>query len=204
MSESLTAPAPSSPAVEKIRSRMLNPFLMRGFMLAKLPLALVAGLRVREMTRDALRGDGALRLADHEPVPVDLLRGAQHGGRDVHRARSALMAVELAPQPVAMLIVSLEASFGKKATATDGLHLRGRGEALRRRGGDAPHGRGGHGAAGDGGADGGRHRGGPLRLHLVVQEAVEGRRRITDADRPRPALRRPRPRRQSRPGSRRP
>jgi hypothetical protein len=29
----------------------------------------------------------------------------------------ALMAVELAPRPVAMLIVGLEASFGKKATA---------------------------------------------------------------------------------------
>ncbi len=51
-SESLTASASTSPAVEKIRSRMLNPFLMRGFMLAKLPLALVAGLRMRELDRD--------------------------------------------------------------------------------------------------------------------------------------------------------
>ena len=35
-----------------LRSRMLNPLLLRGFMLAKLPLALVAGLRVRELAQE--------------------------------------------------------------------------------------------------------------------------------------------------------
>ena len=52
MAETLTAPASTTPAAEKIRSRLLSPFLMRGYMLAKLPLALMAGLRVRELDRD--------------------------------------------------------------------------------------------------------------------------------------------------------
>ena len=49
MAETLTAPA-RHPGARKLRSRMTNPLLLKGFMLAKLPLALFAGLRVRELS----------------------------------------------------------------------------------------------------------------------------------------------------------
>ena len=46
----LAAPIPQA---AKLAARLKNPFLFRGFMLAKLPLALVAGLRVRELDTKA-------------------------------------------------------------------------------------------------------------------------------------------------------
>src|SRR4029434_3796701 len=52
MAESLAAPAPSTPAADKLRNRVRNPWLMRGFMLAKLPLALIAGVCVRGLDRE--------------------------------------------------------------------------------------------------------------------------------------------------------
>jgi hypothetical protein len=117
MAETLTAPAPTSPAVEKIRSRMLNPFLMRGFMLAKLPLALVAGLRVREMTRERCVVTVPYGWRTTNPFRSTYF-AALSMAAEMSTGAPALMAVELAPQPVALLIVNLEASFGKKATAT--------------------------------------------------------------------------------------
>ncbi|HEX3128205.1 MAG TPA: hypothetical protein VH394_12820 [Thermoanaerobaculia bacterium] len=44
--------SPAAPAAAKLRRRMLSPWMMRGFMLSKLPLALVAGLRVRELDEE--------------------------------------------------------------------------------------------------------------------------------------------------------
>ena len=51
-STSTPLPLEARPAVGKLRRRMLNPFLMRGYFLAKLPLALFAGLRLRELTEE--------------------------------------------------------------------------------------------------------------------------------------------------------
>jgi hypothetical protein len=116
MSESLTASAPSSPAIEKIRSRMLSPFLLRGFMLAKLPLALVAGLRVRELDRDRCVVTVPYGWRTTNPFRSTYF-AALSMAAEMSTGAPAMMAAETAPQPVAMLIVNLEASFGKKATA---------------------------------------------------------------------------------------
>ncbi|HJX26459.1 MAG TPA: DUF4442 domain-containing protein [Thermoanaerobaculia bacterium] len=106
-----------SGAFEKRRRQMLNPFLMRLYYLGKLPLAFVAGLRLRELD------------AGHAVVTVP------YGWRTTNPFRStyfaalsmaaelstgalAKLATDLAPRPVAMLIVGLTASFEKKATAT--------------------------------------------------------------------------------------
>src|SRR5882724_5579963 len=93
-----------SPAAAAVRRRMLNPFLMRGFFLAKLPLALFAGLKVRELDED------------------HCVTSVPYGWRTTNPFRSTYfaalsMAAELAGAPVALLIVNLTASFGKKATA---------------------------------------------------------------------------------------
>lgn len=117
MAEPLTAPASTSPAVEKIRSRMLSPFLMRGYMLAKLPLALVAGLRVRELDRDRCVVTVPYGWRTTNPFRSTYF-AALSMAAEMSTGAPAMMAAETAPQPVAMLIVGLEASFGKKATAT--------------------------------------------------------------------------------------
>src|SRR4029079_2150345 len=43
---------PRSPAAERFRRRMTSPLAMRGFFLAKLPLALAAGVRLQELSAE--------------------------------------------------------------------------------------------------------------------------------------------------------
>jgi hypothetical protein len=115
MAESLAVHARSTPAAEKLRSRMINPWLLRGFMLAKLPLALVAGLRVRE-----LDGDRCVVTVPYGWRTTNPFRSTYFAALSMAAEMStgapAMMAVQLASSPVALLIVNLEATFGKKAT----------------------------------------------------------------------------------------
>lgn len=117
MSESLTVPAPSSPAAEKIRSRMRSPILLKGFMLAKLPLALMAGLKVRELDPDRCVVTVPYGWRTTNPFRSTYF-AALSMAAEMSTGAPAMIAAESAPQPVAMLIINLEASFGKKATAT--------------------------------------------------------------------------------------
>lgn len=116
MAETLTAP-PRSAAASKLVSRMRNPWLMRGYMLAKLPLALFAGLRVRELADDRCVVSVPYGWRSTNPFRSTYF-AALSMAAEMSTGAPALMAVELAPQPVAMLIVGMEASFEKKATAT--------------------------------------------------------------------------------------
>jgi hypothetical protein len=115
MAEPLTLPTPS-PAAEKIRGRMLSPLLMRGFFLARLPLALVAGLRVRELSTERCVATVPYGWRSTNPFRSTYF-AALSMAAELSTGALAMMAVELAPQPVALLITNLEASFEKKATA---------------------------------------------------------------------------------------
>lgn len=115
MAESLSLSA-ASPAAEKLASRMVNPWLLRGFMLAKLPLALIAGLRVRELTRERCVVTVPYGWRTTNPFRSTYF-AALSMAAEMSTGAPGMMAVELAPQPVALLIVGLEASFEKKATA---------------------------------------------------------------------------------------
>jgi hypothetical protein len=108
--------AASNPAGERLRRRMLSPFLMRGFFLAKLPLALVAGLRVRELTAERCVTTVPYGWRTTNPFHSTYF-AAQSMAAELSTGALAGLAVELASQPVAFLIVGLEASFEKKATA---------------------------------------------------------------------------------------
>ncbi|HSK80282.1 MAG TPA: DUF4442 domain-containing protein [Thermoanaerobaculia bacterium] len=116
MAETLTAPA-RHPEARKLRSRMTNPWLLRGFMLAKLPLALFAGLRVRELSDDRCVVTVPYGWRSTNPFRSTYF-AALSMAAEMSTGAPAMMAAELAPQPVAMLIVGMEASFEKKATAT--------------------------------------------------------------------------------------
>jgi hypothetical protein len=114
MAEPLTLP-PSTPAA-RLRGRMLNPLLMRGFLLAKLPLALVAGVRVRELTSERCVATVPYGWRSTNPFRSTYF-AALAMAAELSTGALAMMAVELASQPVAMLITNLEASFERKATA---------------------------------------------------------------------------------------
>jgi len=109
-------PVQLSPAAAARRRKMLNPFLLRSFFLAKLPLALFAGLRLREL--DAEHAVTSVPYGWRSTNPFrSTYFAALSMAAELSTGALAMMAVELAPRPVAMLIVNMTASFEKKATA---------------------------------------------------------------------------------------
>jgi uncharacterized protein DUF4442 len=116
MSESLTATAPATPAADKLRSRLLNPLLLRGYLLAKVPLALIAGLKVRELTPERCVATIPYGWRTTNPFRSTYF-AALSMAAEMSTGALAGVAAQSAPAPVAMLIVGMEASFEKKATA---------------------------------------------------------------------------------------
>ncbi len=103
-----------SARADSLRRTILNPWKLKLFMLGKLPMGLLAGLRV--IAFDAHRASVAIRLGYLTKNPF----------RSIYFACLA-MAAELASgvqglvgtadgTPVSMLVVGLEATFTKKAT----------------------------------------------------------------------------------------
>jgi hypothetical protein len=121
MAEPRTAPPEAamnlrSPAAEARRRKMLNPLLLRSFFLAKLPLALMAGLKVREL--DERRCVTSVPYGWRTTNPFrSTYFAALSMAAELSTGGLALLATELAGEPVALLIIDLTASFGKKATA---------------------------------------------------------------------------------------
>ena len=108
------APDLDAAAVDRVRKRMLSPFLFRLFLLAKLPLGLVAGMRVRSI--DPRRCETTIPYRWRTTNPFrSMYFAAQSMAAELSTGALALLAVKLAPRPVAMLIVGLEAEFSKKA-----------------------------------------------------------------------------------------
>jgi hypothetical protein len=104
-------------AIERIRRRMLSPLKMRAFMFAKLPLALIAGLRVRSLTTQRCEVSVPYRWRTTNPFRSTYF-AAQAMAAEMSTGAIGLMAAEAAPTPVATLIVGMTGSFEKKATGT--------------------------------------------------------------------------------------
>ena len=96
---------------------MTNRWLLRAYMLAKLPLALVAGLRIVEMdnARCVVRVPYGWRTTN--PFRSTYF-AAQSMAAEMSTGALVMAALKEFPQSSSMLIVGLEAHFGKKATAT--------------------------------------------------------------------------------------
>jgi hypothetical protein len=111
-----SVPKPADWPVDSLLPSLRRPWFRRAFFLRSLPLALVAGLRIDEIdchhcavsvpygwrTSNPFRSTYFAALA----MAAELSTGAL-----------GLVATRSAPLPAAMLIVGLEAHFGKKATA---------------------------------------------------------------------------------------
>jgi hypothetical protein len=88
---------------------------MRLFFFAKLPLALVAGLKVREITEERCVTSVPYGWRSTNPFGSTYF-AALAMAAELSTGALAALATELAPSSVALLIVGLEASFEKKAT----------------------------------------------------------------------------------------
>ena len=115
MAEPVTLPAPA-PKADKLTARLKNPFLFRGFMLSKLPLALMAGLRVRAADTERCVVTVPYGWRTTNPFRSTYF-AALSMAAEMSTGAMAMLATELAPSPVALIIVSLEAGFEKKAQA---------------------------------------------------------------------------------------
>jgi len=111
------AAASNAAALERARQRMLHPLKMRAFMLAKLPLALVAGLRIHTLTTERCEVSVPYNWRTTNPFRSTYF-AAQSMAAEMSTGALGLMAAEAATSPVSTLIVGMTASFEKKATAT--------------------------------------------------------------------------------------
>lgn len=103
--------------IERLRNRMLSPVGMRAYFAAKLPLALFAGLRIRDLTRQRCAVAVPYGWRTQNPFRSTYF-AAQTMAAELSTGAPALLAVQAAPASIAMLLVQMQATFGKKAADT--------------------------------------------------------------------------------------
>jgi hypothetical protein len=103
-------------ALEKFRRRVTSPLLPRLYFLFKMPLGFFAGMRVKALDRE--RCEVTLPYGWRTTNPFGSIYFAAHAmAAELSAGTLAMLAVRLAPVRVGMLVVGLEAQFGKKAAA---------------------------------------------------------------------------------------
>jgi hypothetical protein len=116
MTETTPGSAVDMSRVERVRADFLNPLKMRGFFLAKLPLALFAGLRVRSLTADRCEVSVPRGWRTTNPFKSTYF-AAQSMAAELSTGALAMLATQGTRESVALLITDLRATFEKKASA---------------------------------------------------------------------------------------
>jgi hypothetical protein len=111
-----TARAAPDDAAERFRRQLRNPLIFRSFLLAKLPLAWFAGLRLRAIDEDGCSVVVPRGWRTQNPFASTYF-AAQCMAAELSTGALAMAATRAAPVPVSMLVVDLQADLGKKATA---------------------------------------------------------------------------------------
>lgn len=113
---------------QKLVDRMLHPIWFRLFLLFKLPMALLAGVRVRKAAPDCCVVTVPHKWLNQNPFNSTYFAVLSMAG-EMATGVFGLLAVEGASEPVSMLVVGMQSSFIKKATevttftSTDGHKL---------------------------------------------------------------------------------
>jgi len=106
----------ADPRARQLIGQMTSPFMLRLFMLKSLPLAFIAGLRVNELDGSHCVVSVPYGWRTQNPFRSTYF-AAQSMAAEMSTGAIGMLAVKLAPMPVSMLIVGLDATFGKKATS---------------------------------------------------------------------------------------
>ncbi|MCH9647089.1 MAG: DUF4442 domain-containing protein [Deltaproteobacteria bacterium] len=101
---------------EKLSRRVTNPWLMRVFLITQLPLGWFAGLRVRRLEPELCEATVPYGWRTKNPFRSTYF-AAQSMAAELSTGALAMVAVKSTKVPVAMLIVDMEGTFGKKATS---------------------------------------------------------------------------------------
>ncbi len=102
---------------QKLIGRMLHPVWFRLFLLFKLPMALLAGIRVRKAEPDCCVVTVPHKWLNQNPFNSTYFAVLSMAG-EMSTGVFGLLAVEGVSRPVSMLVVGMKSSFGKKATTT--------------------------------------------------------------------------------------
>jgi hypothetical protein len=102
---------------ERLRRTVTHPWKFKAFLGAKLPLALMAGLRVPTLTADTCVVTVPYGWRTTNPFRSTYF-AAQAMAAEMSTGALGLAWVEASPVPVSMLIVGMTASFSKKASET--------------------------------------------------------------------------------------
>jgi hypothetical protein len=100
---------------QKLIRKITSSFLMRVYMLSKLPMGLLAGLRIREITKTSTTVSVPFKNLNKNPFR-SIYFAVQSMAAEMSTATPCLVAVEGIKPSVAFIIVDLKATFGKKAT----------------------------------------------------------------------------------------
>lgn len=103
-----------NPRAQKFVSRMRSPIMFNLFLLAKLPLAWVAGCRIERVDTDGCQVTLPYGWRSQNPFN-SIYFAAQSMAAEMSTGVLALLAIENSGQSVAMLVGELEGGFTKKA-----------------------------------------------------------------------------------------
>ena len=105
---------PNSPEVERLRKRVTNRVAFMAFMAAKLPMGLLAGLRICTLDADHAVVTVRYGWLTTNPFKSTYFAVLAMAG-EMSTGALGLSLVTAAPEPMSMLIVSMTGGFSKKA-----------------------------------------------------------------------------------------
>lgn len=101
--------------MQKFQKQITNKLLFKFYLLGKLPLGLLAGLKIRELDQAHCAVSVPYKWLTTNPFRSTYF-AAQSMAAEMSTGVLAMMAVDAYPHPISMLITGMEADFTKKAT----------------------------------------------------------------------------------------
>ena len=103
-----------SPEKEKLRSKLLNPFTLKLFMLTQLPAGLIAGLRIKELDSDHCVTSVPFKYLNKNPFQ-SIYFAVMSMAAELSTATLVMLGIHNIKPSIALIIVNIEAQFTKKA-----------------------------------------------------------------------------------------
>ncbi len=108
-------PSTMTPAHKEFISKMMNPFMFRFYLLLKVPLGLIAGMKLKYLDTQKCQATIPYRWITTNPFKSAYF-AALAMAAELSNGALALLAVHKRNPSVAVIIVGMEAQFNKKAT----------------------------------------------------------------------------------------
>jgi hypothetical protein len=102
--------------MDKYRSTVLNSLKFRFWLFLKMPIALIAGMRIRELDRNSCRTSIPYKWLSQNPFR-SIYFATQAMAAELSTGALAMLSIQGLDPSVAMLVVGMEAEYTKKASS---------------------------------------------------------------------------------------